>query len=168
MNTKKIISLLITVVLLVAVPFTSFAEVDEDYCYDESAFVWMTPEEVSAEMLNRGTGFDKTVLYSVGTIAVREITVRAERANNRISVLFTTETSMVANEIGIKNLKLYENGTVVKHDTKIYTGFNDEYSNGYYYYAPVSGRKYNATGTNFALFTSTEVARFTESDTITY
>ena len=168
MNIKKIISLLITMVLLMAVPFASFAEEDEDYCCDESAFVWMTSEEVSAELLSRGIGFDKIVLYSVGAISDRDITVTPERDQNRIEVFFYTTASMVANEIGIKSLKFYENGILLKTNTKIYTGFKSKYTNGYYYYAPVSGRKYNATGTNFALFTNTEVALFTESDTITY
>lgn len=157
-----------TVVLVMAVPYTSFAEEDEDYCYDESAFVWMTPEEVSAELLKLGIGFDKIVLYSTGSLVTREVNITAERTEDRIKVFFVTQGSMVANEIGVKNLKLYENGVMLKNSTKIYTGFKQIYSNGYYLYSPVKGRKYYAEGSNFALFTTTEVARFTTSDTITY
>ena len=167
MSFRRIISLLITITLMMAVPFTSFAEEDEDYFCDEKVFVQMTPEEVSAEMLKLGTGFDKIGLYA-GSLIDREINVSAERDKNRIAVLFITEASMVANEIGVKNLKLYENGTMIMNDVKIYTGFKSTYSDGYYLYSPIKGSKYYATGTNFALFTTTEVARFTTSATITY
>ena len=168
MNIKKIISLLITIILMMAVSFTSFAEEDEDYFCDESAFVRMTQEEVSEELLSLGIGFDKMALYSVGSFNERVVYVKAQREINRISVFFTTGTTMVANEIGIKNLRLYENGTMIMNNVKMYTGFKQEYSDGYYYYSPVSGRKYYGAGTNFALFTTTEVAKFTTSDTITY
>ena len=168
MNIKKIISLVMTFVLLIAVPFTSFAEDDEDYFCDESAFVRMTPEEISDEMLKLGIGFDKIVLYSTGSLVIREVNVIAERDKSRIKISFVTQGSMVANEIGVKNLRLYENDVVKMNAVKIYTGFKQSYIDGYYYYSPVSGGKYYGEGTNFALFTTTEVARFTTSDTITY
>ena len=166
MNIKKIISLIVTIVLLMAVPFTSFAE--EDCFGDENAVIQMTPEEVSAEMLKLGIGLEKIELYSTGSLVTRTVTVIAENAENRIMVMFVTKASIVANEIGVKNLKLYENNINIINNEKIYTGFKQIYSSGYYYYQPIKGSKYYATGTNFALFTTTEVARFTTSDTITY
>ena len=168
MNIKKIISLVMIVMLALAVPFTSFAEDDEDYFCDESAFVRMTPEEVSDELLRLGIVFDKIGLYSTGSLVEREVTVVAERDKNRIMIFFITKGSMVANEIGVKNLRLYENNIKIMNNEKMYTGFKQLYSEGYYYYSPVKGSKYYATGTNFAVFTTTEVALFTTSDTITY
>lgn len=166
-NIKKLISLLTIISLIMTIPFTSLADDDEDYCYDESAFVMMTPEEVSGQMLQFGIGFDKMSTYSPNIID-REISVMANKTDGAIVVFFYTAGSTVANEIGVKNLRFYENDTLLRNDAKLYTGFQQAYSGGYYYYAPVSGRNYYAEGTNFAVFTYTERALFTTSGSLRY
>lgn len=172
MNFKRLISLLMTAMIIMAMPFTSFADDDEDYCYDESAFVQMTPEEISTYMLELGIGLNKISLYSTGSIVGKDVFVVADRNNKQIGVFFYTDASMVANEIGVRNLKFFSEKsntiTLLRADAKLYTGFQQSYSGGYYYTAPEPGKKYYAVGTNFAIFTYTEKAYYTTSDVVTY
>lgn len=171
MSFKRFLSILICMMILTVVPCTVFAEDDGDYCYDESAFVMMTPEEASAKMLELGIGMDKMSVYS-GYLTDAVISVLSEKSNNRIEVYVYTRGSIVANEIGVKNLKFYRVGsssnTLLKSDAKLYTGFQQFYVGGYYYTAPEDGKQYYAEGTNYAIFTTTERAIHNTSLVVTY
>ena len=164
MNIKKIVSILMTAVLMMAIPFTSYAEEGEDYCYDENAFEEVTPEKLSELMLKYGIGLEKISLYSSGTIDFARVMVDVDSDNpNRIIVAYSTVASMVANEVGVKNLRFYKKNpntsaeTLLRKDAKLFRGFKYTYVGAYIYDTPEKGMGYYAIGNNFALFTNTEV-----------
>lgn len=162
---RKVAGLLSIVMLLVMVmPLTVLADSEVEY----EDVVFMTEQEVEAILIDNGVNLDKEVSVRAASLVSTYLYIQPERSNGRIAVVYYTEATMVANEIGIKYLDLYEGSTQIVNDYKDYYGFKQSYLGGFYYTAPKSGKKYYAEGTNYAIFTASSSSTNNVSLTITY
>lgn len=163
MKLKRKIAGLISIVLLLAMvmPLTVLADSDEEY----ENIVILTEEEVDAILLEHGVNLDKEISTWAG-LGDSSIVVKVD--SNRIEVAYYTEATIVANEIGVQSLDLYEGSTAVISDYKDFDCFKDSYRGGFAYSTPVSGKKYYAAGTNYAILTTTRYNKYNVSETVTY
>lgn len=163
---KKFIGILSIVLMLVMVmPLTVLADTEEEYPNIQI----MTDEEVQEILIANGVNLDKLQM------ARAELTgydIIVEDENNRVSVAFCTIGSIVANEIGVKGLDLYElksgNLTELVTDYKSCGHFVKMHYGGFYYDSPRSGYTYYAHGTNYGIFTTTNYNRYVVSDQVHY
>ncbi len=163
MNLKKrIIGLLsVILVLVMAMPLMAAADSEQEY----ENVVFMTNEEVNAALIAHGVNLDKEIQSRAGLV---ESNIMVSKVNGYIAVVYYTEATIVANEIGVKSLDLRENSTAVVSDYKDFNCFVQSYRGGFYYTAPVRGRSYTADGTNYAILTTTRYNKYNVSGTITY
>lgn len=167
MITRKIyIGILsILLILTMVMPLTVFANSEEEYPNIQI----MTDEEVQQVLIRNGVNLDKLQM------ARAELTgydIIVEKANNRVSVAFYTLGSIVANEIGVKGLDLYElksgSATELISDYKNCGHFVKNHYGGFYYDTPKSGYSYYAHGTNYAIFTTTNYNKYVVSEQVHY
>ncbi len=159
---RKIIGLLSVVMLLVLVmPLTVFADSDQEY----DNIVFMTKDEVDAILIANGINLDKKIQVRAG---LTESNIIVSKLSGKIGVTYYTSASLVANEIGVRDLDFYENSTELISDYKDYYGFVQSYSGGFYYTAPSSGKRYSADCINYAIFTASRSDLRNYSGTVTY
>lgn len=162
MKKRKIAGVLSFILLLIMVmPVTVLAASDEEY----ENVVILSDEEVDAVLLRHGINLDKEVSVRA---SLEESNIIITAYNNRIEVVYYSRATIVANEIGVKSLDLYEGSKAVVSDYKDFDCFKSSYRGGFYYTAPVKGKKYYAAGTNYAILTTTRYNKYNVSDTVTY
>ncbi len=163
---KAYIGILSIVLLLaMAMPLTVLADSDNEYPNIEI----MTDEEVQEVLIRHGFNLDKMQMPRADLI---NYIISVDEIDGRISVVFFTVASMVANEIGVKGLDLIEfnssGSTELVSDYKNYDCFKRSHYGGFFYDSPRSGYTYYAHGTNYAIFTTTPCNRYTVSDQFHY
>lgn len=165
---KKFIGILSIVLMLIMVmPLTVLADSEEEYPNIQI----MTDEEVQEILISNGVNLDKLQMARAG-LSGYDIIVEKDSDNGRIAVSYYTIATIVANEIGVQSVDLYEKSnsvtTTVISDYKDYNCFKKTHYGGFYYNTPKSGAAYWAGGTCYAILTTTRYNQYVGTPAVCY